>query len=180
MDETIESNEASLEIEDDIRIESLKYVEQRCMKFGMWGPPMMMVHAALKQAEDELEDGARETIDALTAENRALEAELRMARGELKTALNNIEAGRIAVERKRAELDERKRRLDVRDAMTVEQVTNAFIAELEEKCERLTAQRDELRAENMRLGGIIDDIRTLTSERMREHRRYELGEVDDG
>ena len=128
--------------------------------------------------QDKLIRELREQVDQLIAEKNALEAELRMARGELKTALNNIEAGRVAIKRQQAELDERKRRLDVRDAMTVEQVTNAFIAELNEKCERLTAQRDKLRAENMRLGGIVDDIRTLTSERMRDRRRYELGEVD--
>lgn len=91
------------QFDDDIHIEHLKYVEQRCMEFGMWGPPMMMVHSALKLAQDELESGARETIDKLTAEKRALEAELRMARGEVKTVLNNTETARQKAERAAAD-----------------------------------------------------------------------------
>lgn len=114
-------------------------------------------------------------VDQLTAEKNALEAELRMARGEVKTVLNNIESGRVAVKRQRAELDERKRKLDERDAMTLEQMENARIAELEEKCERLVTQRDELKSEVKRLNDIVTNIRTLSY----GSRAYKLVEVDE-
>ena len=136
-------------------------------------PAYRMEHEIDEQ--DKLIRELREQVDQLTAEKNALEAELRMARGEVKTVLNNIENGRVAVKRQRAELDERKRKLDERDAMTVEQVSDAFIAELNEKCERLMAQRDELKSEVKRLNDIVTNIRTLSY----GSRTYKLVGVDE-
>ena len=153
------------QFDDDIHIEHLKYVEQRCMEFGMWGPPMMMVHSALKLAQDELESGARETIDKLTAENRALKREIKQVQGNMRTQLNNVEGMKLKYERLNAELAERKRKMDERDRMTADEVAGQVLGELAERAERLREQRDDLSVECGKLNDLLTDIRLIAERR---------------
>lgn len=77
--------------------------------------------------------------------NAALERELKSARGELSVTLNNWEQAKGKIRREKDELANRRKKLDEL-AANPEGPLHAKIERLEERCEKLEAERDSLKA----------------------------------